>query len=537
MPEVNSNDQQLLGRFSGGTFKEQLTAATVSLTHGKCSLRGCPYPAVQGAVVCGYHQQFFSYESNLFDRSIEDHYRNLEDKFTADGLVIQYRRRSRQTKEERLIGLYHSILGSAGVLTDALKHLGEAPPSQIIDWSRNHFAAQELLELSRYPGKRIVCPYCGCLDVYRRQAGLALCYRCKLCSRAWALTARTIMSNRYLTLDKWVYALCVLKDNQSYGVIAELRDKLEISSQLAGTLNYKLRLCGETLGLQIGWPGDHSSQIRNELRQRLGLTVAMQPPLPGPKLMRRSEVASHLHCSADRVSYWARAGLLKFTRLRGQRFFAREDVLAFKVPQAAAVGRLVSSAPSRRMVKELSGKGFTKAELVAEIGRTAFPKEAVRAETEARVKAAYDRLMLLPIAPRMVPAAPALDMIQELCRKGFTRRDIARAIGSHPELKIGKQFVHSSTAGKIKKGYDRLLRPSRRRWSPAAMTWQMIRELLKRGLTKARLARELNLSHNHIRFGRDRVHASIERKVERLYRRFMASSEPQPGLGPGKGGR
>ena len=43
----------------------------------------------------------------------------------------------------------------------------------------------------------------------------------------------------------------------------------------------------------------------------------------------------------------------KRTHLRGERFFAREDVLAFKGPKAAAFGRLVPSAPSGHMVKEL----------------------------------------------------------------------------------------------------------------------------------------------------------------------------------------
>jgi hypothetical protein len=532
MPEVNSNGQQLLGRFSGGTFKEQLTAAAVSLTHGKCSLRGCPYPAVQGAIVCGYHQQFFSYECNLFDRSIEDHYRNLEDKFTADGLVIQYRRRGRQTTEERLVGLYHSILGSAGMLTDALKHLGEAPPSQIIDWSRNHFAAQELLELSRYPAKQIVCPYCGWLEIRRQQEGLNLRYRCRLCSGSWTLTARTILYHRRLTLDKWVHALCVLRDKDSYGVIAELRDKLEISLTAAGALNHKLRLCGETLGLTIGWPGNQSSQIRNELRQKLGLTSATQPPTPAPKLMSTGEVAAHLICSARRVGYWAITGRLKFTRFHGNRFFSREDVLAFKVPQAGATGRLVSSAPSRRRIKELFNKGFTQTELKAEIGRLYFP-ELMRASKEAKVKAAYDRLIQLPKTPRMVPAAPTRNMIQQLGRRGFTKWEIARALGAN--LKIGKQFTHSSTEVKVKKAYERLMRSSPSQFAPAARTWQMIRELLEHGFTETRLARELGVG-TRIKFGRDRVHSSTERKVERFYKRSMARHS-QPGRGPGKGER
>src|SRR5437016_14297076 len=105
MSKQNPEIPRLRGRFSGGSFKEQLRTAAVSLTGGKCTIRGCAFPAAQNAIVCGYHQQFFSYETNLFDRSIEDHYRNLEHKFTADGLIIQHWRKSRQTKDERLIGL------------------------------------------------------------------------------------------------------------------------------------------------------------------------------------------------------------------------------------------------------------------------------------------------------------------------------------------------------------------------------------------------------------------------------------------------
>src|SRR5579864_2367066 len=132
MPLGQMTPKQPFPTFNG-TFREQLAAAAVSLAKGKCTFRACPYPAQPDAILCSYHQHFFSYESYLFDRSIEDHYRTLEDKFTADGLVIQRRRRSQQTKAEKIIGLYHQILGSAGMLADALKHIRDAPPSQIID--------------------------------------------------------------------------------------------------------------------------------------------------------------------------------------------------------------------------------------------------------------------------------------------------------------------------------------------------------------------------------------------------------------------
>jgi transposase-like protein len=456
MNKENGNGQVLLGRFSGGSFKEQLEAAAVTLSDGRCTLRGCPYPAAEGAIVCSYHQQFFSYESYLFDRSIEDHYRNMEDQFTADGLVIQHRRRSQQSQEERLIGLYHQILGSAGMLADALKHLREASPAQIIDWSRNHFAAQELLESCRYPGKRIVCPYCGCLDVGRNQTGFTLRYRCKLCLRGWNLTARTIMNHRILTLDKWVHVLCILKDQQTFGVIAELSEKVQISSVAAGRMNHKFRLCGELVGLQIGWTGNADSGPRSELRVKLGLPATEQQP---PDLMSIRETAAYHGRTSVQIAKWADGGLLKLIRFRRRRFFSREEVQKFQPPpRKKTTGSLVSAEPSRRMVRELREKGYSKAELKAELRCIHFG-ESVASGTEARIKAAYDRLIGAAKTPRLVPAAPTWEMINELHLQGHTLREIALAIGFHPDLKLGKQTVMSSTEAKIKELYERLRKP------------------------------------------------------------------------------
>jgi transposase-like protein len=454
------NGQQLLGRFQGGTFKEQLTAATITLTQGKCSFRGCPYPAEESAIVCGYHRQFFSYEINLCDRSIEDHYRSMEDKFTADGLVIQHRRKSQQSKEDRMIGLYHQILGSAGMLTDVLRHIHDASASQVIEWSQNHFAAQELFEYSRYPGKRVVCPYCGRLESRRFQSGFVLIYRCRLCDREWSLTSRTILVYRILTLDKWVHAICILKDNQGRGAIQELTDKLRISRSSAANMNHKLRLCGETLGLEIGWPGRGSEQL-SQLRQKLGTSMLAAEgavrPAPARATMTANEVASHFGCSVNSVDYWVRAGKLKCTRFRSLRLFAREDILAFKPPPVRTQGPLVSAGPSRRMIQELRGKGFSKADLIQVLGAVWFPGGCVRVSTETKVRAVYEHL--IKAAPgRWVPAAGTWKMIEELRARGFTLAELTRKFGCKSKIHFGRNRVLASTEQKVKKVYERLVK-------------------------------------------------------------------------------
>jgi transposase-like protein len=282
---------------------------------GKCTVRACPFNAAEGSLICGYHQNFFSYESDLYDRSVDTRYRD-EAQFTPDGLVIRVRRKSQLTREDRISAMYHQILGSAGMLADALKYLREAPNSQILDWSSNHFAAQELLELSRYPDRQIVCPYCGWRDIARYHRGFNVTYLCRLCARQWSLTARTILHHHGLTLDKWVHALRILKENYHRGVMSELTERLKISPMAALRLNHKFRLCGETLGLELGWTGLTNSPVREAVRQKLGLPAGTGPGSSPAALMTIIEVASHFNCKVARVREWVRRERIKCVRFR-----------------------------------------------------------------------------------------------------------------------------------------------------------------------------------------------------------------------------
>jgi hypothetical protein len=232
-------------------------------------------------------------------------------------------------------------------------------------------------------------------------------------------------------------------------------------------MNHKLRLCGELLGLQIGWVGDADSELRNGLRVKLGLAVTEEKP---PDLMSSGEVAAYHGCTISQVTQWAKKERLKWIRFRQRRFFYREEGQRIQPPRRAERGPLVPAEPSRRMVRELFEKGYRKAELVAELRRTHFGRKFVTAGTEARVKAAYARLIEAAKTPWRVSAAPTWKMIDEIRRRGYTRREIALALGFHPDLKVGKQMVMPSTEAKVKELYERLRKPSGHTKSSALTT-------------------------------------------------------------------
>lgn len=260
---------------------------------GRCTLRPCPFPVPSDSLLCPQHEKLFSYESDLHDRAIEEPYRDIS-QFIADGLVIRSPKKAvtRPTLQEPIPVLYHQILGSAGMIADALKYLREAPPSQIKDWSTNHCAAQELLELSRYP-RGPICINCGRRNIGRYPRDFYLSYLCRLCHRWWSLTTRTILHHRRFTPDRWVQALQIMKANPQPSVIRELAVKLNVSPQSAAHLNHNFRLCGETLGLQLGSASPNHCSLRDAIGMKFGLPPERVEPLKPANLMTIAQGAAN----------------------------------------------------------------------------------------------------------------------------------------------------------------------------------------------------------------------------------------------------
>jgi transposase-like protein len=104
----------------------------------------------------------------------------------------------------------------------------------------------------------LVCPKCGCLDVYRfrRDTGL-LCFECSACRKEFSITSGTLFAYRKLPIKGYLAAIAIFCNEVKGKSMLALSRDLGVSYKAAFVLAHKLReaMAEELRGRTIGGEG------------------------------------------------------------------------------------------------------------------------------------------------------------------------------------------------------------------------------------------------------------------------------------------
>jgi hypothetical protein len=140
-------------------------------------------------------------------------------------------------------------------------------------------------------------------------------------------------------------------------------------------------------------------------------------------------------------------------------------VCAACIERATVWNGLVDAAPVRRHLRELSrqGIGYKSVAAAADVGKTLLARVLSRRQLQLRARAARRVLGVEAGAiadHATVPAASTWKRLRRLLREGFSKRELARRLGSRaksPALQVQRGRVLAKTALKVERFYNSIM--------------------------------------------------------------------------------
>jgi len=236
-----------------------------------CNEKACPFPPSEGEVLCSYHRQSYAFEISMRDEALD--LRCFDSKIgTIDGLTVRYPKLTTRSFEEEKIALYHQVLASGRMVKRVLDSIGHASPETIKDWTAKEEAARELFQHARYDGGPVCC-LCGCRESTVVFGDGRPYWRCRRCYFRFSVKRQTIMQNSPLFLNHWVSGIIAATQPNRFMVIKEIQRITGCTRTPAWRMNYKLRIAGRTMGLDLGYSGQKNNRLWNAVAEKAGVSL------------------------------------------------------------------------------------------------------------------------------------------------------------------------------------------------------------------------------------------------------------------------
>lgn len=187
---------------------------------------------------------------------------------------------------------------------------------------------------------------------------------------------------------------------------------------------------------------------------------------------------------------------------------------------------IVAADKARLHIERLSSVGVGRRAIGAASDVSDTVLFAIRSGEKKTIRARTERRILAVTRDMasdhgLVDAGPTWELIRELLAAGFTKAAISHRLGYKTRaLQLGKERVLVKHAYQVERLYRELIK-SDEALIPAAPTWRLIDALRVEEYTDKQLARSLGWDDGELRLGKKRVTRRDAQRVERLYQQAM----------------